>query len=73
MRERLLTVAEVAAILRVKVATVQRHIREGHLPAAMVGRQYLLREQDVDAYVDALFADAAANGSATEAQASTPR
>ena len=73
MRERLLTVAEVAAILRVKVATVQRHIREGRLPAAMVGRQYLLRERDVDAYVDSLFAPVTDDPAATGAPASTPR
>jgi len=55
-REKLLTVPEVAEVLRVRVSTVQRHIRQGRLPAALFGRQYLVRESDLDSYVDALFA-----------------
>lgn len=46
----LLTTAEVAARLRVSVATVNRYAREGDLPAiALPGGQRRYRVEDVDA------------------------
>ncbi len=50
-RARFLTVAEVAAILRVSTMTVYRLIKAGELPTVRVGKSYRLREDDVDAYV----------------------
>ena len=50
-RARFLTVAEVAAILRVSTMTVYRLIKAGELPSVRVGKSYRLREDDVDAYV----------------------
>ena len=49
--DRLLTVQEVAAIMRVSNMTVYRLIRGGELRAARVGRGYRIRERDVEAYL----------------------
>ena len=48
---RLLTVNEVADLLRVSRMTVYRLIKEGDLAALRVGRSYRLREDDVDEYL----------------------
>ena len=48
---RLLTVNEVADLLRVSRMTVYRLIKEGQLKALRVGRSYRLREDDVDEYL----------------------
>ena len=55
---RLLTVAEVAAIMRVSKMTVYRLVHGGELPAVRVGRSFRVLEQAVhdylrDAYVEA--------------------
>lgn len=50
---RLLTVAEVATVMRVSRMTVYRLIRRGQLQAIRVGRNYRVREDDLAAYLDA--------------------
>jgi excisionase family DNA binding protein len=50
--DRLLTVAEVAATMRVSNMTVYRLIKTGELPALRVGKNYRIRESDVDAYLE---------------------
>jgi excisionase family DNA binding protein len=50
--DRLLTVAEVAATMRVSNMTVYRLIKAGDLPAIRVGKNYRIRESDVDRYLD---------------------
>ena len=50
--DRLLTVHEVAGIMRVSNMTVYRLIRAGELRAARVGRGYRIRESELDAYLD---------------------
>jgi excisionase family DNA binding protein len=52
------TVGEVARQLRVSNMTVYRLISAGELPAIRVGRSYRLREEDVDAYLDAGYTQA---------------
>ena len=52
-----LTVAEVAAILRVSTMTVYRLIKAGDLRAARIGRSFRIPEDDVDAYLQARFDD----------------
>ncbi len=47
----LLTVAEVAELLRVSTMTVYRLIRTGELPAVRVGRNYRVRRADLDMYL----------------------
>ena len=47
----LLTVAEVAGLLRVSTMTVYRLIRTGELPAVRVGRNYRVRRADLDLYL----------------------
>ena len=46
-----LTVAEVAAMLRVSTMTVYRLIKAGELRAVRVGKSYRLSEDDVDRYL----------------------
>jgi excisionase family DNA binding protein len=55
---RLLTVNEVADLLRVSRMTVYRLIKEGELKALRVGRNYRLREDDVDAYLTTRYHEA---------------
>jgi excisionase family DNA binding protein len=49
--DRLLTVAEVAETMRVSNMTVYRLIKNGDLPALRVGKNYRIRESDVNAYL----------------------
>lgn len=49
---RLLTVAEVASVMRVSRMTVYRLIRRGQLKAIRVGRNYRVREEDLGAYLE---------------------
>ncbi len=52
--EKLLTVDEVAEILRVSPSTVYRRIQAGELPAIKLGhRQVRVRQEDLDAYIEA--------------------
>ncbi|MEP6758833.1 MAG: helix-turn-helix domain-containing protein [Actinomycetota bacterium] len=55
---RLLTVNEVADLLRVSRMTVYRLIKEGQIKALRVGRSYRLREDDVDEYLSARYTEA---------------
>src|SRR5713101_2596372 len=50
---RLLTVAEVASVMRVSRMTVYRLIRRGQLKAIRVGRNYRVREEDLNEYLEA--------------------
>ena len=49
--DRLLTVVEVAATMRVSNMTVYRLIKGGELAALRVGKNYRIRESDVDRYL----------------------
>ena len=51
MGDRLLTVGEVAATMRVSNMTVYRLIKNGDLPALRVGKNYRIRESDVEVYL----------------------
>lgn len=56
---KLLTVAEVAGVMRVSKMTVYRLVHAGELPAVRVGRSYRVSEQAVhdylrDSYVQAM-------------------
>jgi excisionase family DNA binding protein len=48
--EPLLTVGEVAQIMRVSNMTVYRLIKSGQLSAVRVGKNYRVRRSDVDKY-----------------------
>ena len=50
---RLLTVGEVATVMRVSRMTVYRLIRRGQLKAIRVGRNYRVREDDLSEYLEA--------------------
>ena len=52
MVSRLLTVAEVAQVMRVSRMTVYRLIRRGQLKAIRVGRNYRVRENDLNEYLE---------------------
>ena len=53
-----LTVAEVAAMMRVSKMTVYRLVHGGDLPAVRVGRSFRVQESDVDEYLRKSFYDA---------------
>lgn len=55
---RFLTVAEVAAIMRVSKMTVYRLVHSGELPAVRVGRSFRVPEQAVQAYLRQSYIDA---------------
>ncbi len=55
---RLLTVNEVADLLRVSRMTVYRLIKEGDMSAFRVGRSYRLREEDVHSYLNERYTQA---------------
>ena len=50
-----LTVAEVAAMMRVSKMTVYRLVHGGELPAVRVGRSFRVLEDDVDEYLRKSF------------------
>ena len=50
-RERLLTVSEVADHMRVSSMTVYRLIKAGSLKAVRVGKNYRIRANDLDSYL----------------------
>jgi excisionase family DNA binding protein len=53
-----LTVAEVAAMMRVSKMTVYRMVHGGDLPAVRVGRSFRVPEQAVHDYLRAAFIEA---------------
>jgi len=61
---RLLTVGEVAELLRCSVPTVRARIREGDLPAIREGGRLLVAAHEFDAYLRRL--SAASEGAAHE-------
>jgi excisionase family DNA binding protein len=50
---RLLTVREVADVMRVSTMTVYRLIRGRALPAIRVGKHFRIRERDLERFLDA--------------------
>ncbi len=57
-KARLLTVQEVAQLMRVSSMTVYRLIRAGDLPAVRVGRSFRVRDVDVDGYLQSRYTQA---------------
>lgn len=53
-----LTVAEVAALMRVSKMTVYRMVHSGELPAVRVGRSFRVRTQVVHTYLESAYYDA---------------
>ncbi len=53
-----LTVAEVAALMRVSKMTVYRLVHGGELPAVQIGRSFRVPEQAVHDYLRAAFIEA---------------
>ena len=53
-----LTIAEVAAMMRVSKMTVYRLVHNGDLPALRVGRSFRVSEKDVDVYLQKSYFDA---------------
>ena len=47
-----LTVREAAALLHVSRPTVEKHIRAGELPSALIGRCRRIRRADLEAFLD---------------------
>jgi excisionase family DNA binding protein len=55
---RFLTVAEVAAVMRVSKMTVYRMVHSGELPAVRVGRSFRVDEKAVQDYLKGAFFEA---------------
>lgn len=53
-----LTIAEVAAMMRVSKMTVYRLVHNGDLAAVRVGRSFRVTEKDVTEYIQRSFYDA---------------
>jgi excisionase family DNA binding protein len=53
-----LTVAEVAAMMRVSKMTVYRLVHNGELPAVRVGKSFRVPEKAVHAYLEGAYFDA---------------
>ena len=53
----LLTVVEVAEVLRVSNMTVYRLIKAGELPALRVGKNYRIRESELETFLSAGLID----------------
>lgn len=53
-----LTIAEVAAMMRVSKMTVYRLVHGGDLPAVRVGRSFRVREEDAHDYIKKSFYNA---------------
>ena len=53
-----LTVAEVAAVMRVSKMTVYRLVHNGDLPAVQIGRSFRVPEQAVHDYLRTSFVEA---------------
>lgn len=51
---KLMTTEQAAKIIYTTAYTVRKYIREGKLAAAKIGKQYLIREADLDRLVDRL-------------------
>ncbi|WP_152512994.1 helix-turn-helix domain-containing protein [Desulfovibrio sp. X2] len=49
---KLLTIAEVAELLRVHRATVSRLLKSGELPYCAIGGRRLVRAQDIRVFID---------------------
>jgi excisionase family DNA binding protein len=62
-----LTVAEVAAYLKISPTTVWRHCMRGTLPAFRVGRQWRVERHDLVVWISALKAQASSRSAETEA------
>ena len=56
---KLLTVAEVAAIMRLSKMTVYRMVNSGQMPALKVGRSVRIPEHVVDEYLRQAYVDSA--------------
>ena len=52
-KAKFLTVAEVASMMRVSTMTVYRLIKAGQLAAIRVGKNYRIRQADLQSYLDA--------------------
>lgn len=52
MADGLLTVAEVASMIRISNMTVYRLIKARQLPAVKVGKNYRIRMSDIDLYLN---------------------
>lgn len=48
-----LNTEEIARVLKKNVATIQRWCREGELPAAKLGRTYMVRKRDFEEWFKA--------------------
>lgn len=51
-KEETLTTKEVGERLKISSLTIRRMCHDGRIPAAKIGRQWIVRESDLNAYLD---------------------
>ncbi|HWR40938.1 MAG TPA: helix-turn-helix domain-containing protein [Patescibacteria group bacterium] len=52
MEDKLLTAAQVAAILKLDINTVGQYLREGRITGEKLGRSWRVRSSDLQVYID---------------------
>ena len=52
MKEKLLTINEIIEILKVSKLTIYRYIKAGKLSAYKVGRDYRIKQEDFDKFLE---------------------
>lgn len=52
MKDKLLTINEITAILKVSKLTIYRYIKAGKLPAYKVGRDYRVKQQEFNKFLE---------------------
>ena len=54
IRERRYYTFQIAEILNLKVTTIRKYIRQGKLKGYIVGREYVVKESELNRFIDAL-------------------
>lgn len=49
---RFYTLAEIAEMMKLNQQTIRKYVREGKLKAALFGREYRVREDDLNAFYE---------------------
>jgi len=53
-RERRYYTFQIAEILNLKVTTIRKYIREGKIKAYTIGKEYVVKESELNSFIDKL-------------------
>jgi excisionase family DNA binding protein len=51
MKNKLMTIQEVAGVIKMHSETVRRYVRERRIPATKIGKRWLIKDSDVDFFI----------------------